>query len=109
MKRWLLILLCALLPLQLAWASAVGLCGEHQASAAAHCLQQGDAGPVDAGGSLGMDSGCDHCQAHGAPPLQELALAGAERLSDAALTRSAARPPAPPPERPERPNWRCRA
>lgn len=104
MRRCLLLLICLVLPVQLAWASAVGLCDHAPASDAAHCVQHDGADPMDAG-SLDLESDCSHCQAHGAPLIGVLAVLGDTRLADVRVREDSSRPPAPPRARPERPNW----
>lgn len=106
MKRWLLVLLCIVLPLQQAWASAVGLCGEHEAPAALHCLEHGDAELDAAEPALpGLDPGCEHCQAHGAPLIPMLVLALDTERADETVDAAPPHTPTPPRARPERPNW----
>ena len=113
MRRLLLVLLLAFMPLQSIWAAAAAYCGHEVAPAAAHFghhahQHHGDADgekatPSPAKAALDMD--CHAChgmsnvlhQDSSAAPLwvQELQRAPAVRFTL----------PTPSPQRPERPNW----
>jgi hypothetical protein len=115
MRRWLSILLLALLPAQFSWAAVAGYCrheanpaaahpGHHEHSQPGHA--EGIAGsPADTPDGAMLDMDCGHCQGHctGLPVTPETAcldtvsgrpVADADRLS-----------PAPAPMPPERPQW----
>lgn len=117
MKRCLLLLLCVLLPLQLAWAAGVGAplgCDHHDAPMAhAASVDPGDAGDHAAHGGDAADApccpdasaGCGHCHGIGAPLMLQLPLTGVSLLGDEPADAAPARTSAPPAPRPERPNW----
>ncbi|WP_374658490.1 hypothetical protein [Inhella sp.] len=115
MKRCLLLLLCVLLPLQLAWASGVGQgCGVgHEHHAAAMTLDHGadatihhadadtDAEPCCPDGA----ADCGHCHGIGAPLALQVPATGLSPRADEAALAPRVRATAPPSARPERPNW----
>jgi hypothetical protein len=98
MRRWLVVLLLVLMPLQMSWAAAASYC-EHEIGAgadhfghhdlAAHGHGHGDGGAVpddavssDAATSPAPTTDCGHCHGYGAglvavmPSLQAQALSG---------------------------------
>lgn len=113
MRRFLLIVLLAFLPLQSIWAAAAGYCGHEAAPQASHfghhAHQHQDPGAQpDSGSGLVkalLDLDCHSC--HG------VCSAMALERSDPPLWLPSQRPslwvrsvlPVPSPERPERPNW----
>lgn len=97
MKRWLLILLIALLPIQFSWAAVGAYCGDEHESSHEHALhaqtsEQGDASAYDevsadsasASGFDLLDADCDsHCHGHSTP----LSVAAISLVVDSADTR----------------------
>ena len=53
----------------------------------------------------GLDPGCEHCQAHGAPLIPMLVLALDTERADETIDAAPPNTPTPPRARPERPNW----
>ncbi len=117
MRRLLLLILLAFLPLQSIWAAAAGYCSHEQSPAVAHFGHHGhphhgadasgahDAGALGKIAQAGADLDCHSC--HGsanALPLQ--AEAPPLRLGAGPLATFLLPPlRAPAPLRPERPNW----
>lgn len=113
MRRFLLIVLLAFLPLQSIWAAAAGYCGHEAAPQAGHFghhVHQHQDERADTAGSnalskAALDLDCHSCHGVCSAVEPERAglhlLQGGQRLQP--LVRS--RLPAPNPERPERPNW----
>ncbi|MFN7725727.1 MAG: hypothetical protein ACK5QH_11710 [Rubrivivax sp.] len=131
MRRWFVLLMLALLPLQFSWAAVAGYCGHggeqaeqhfghhrhsHPAADAAHGAAQADHLPVDVGTAevdLGEDQpaqadlclDCGHC--HGGCNL--MPAAPPTLPGQPAAVRPSVAPgtalPALAPQRPERPQW----
>jgi hypothetical protein len=118
MRRWLLVLLMACLPLQLSWAAVAAYCQHEQAPAQAahfghHAHQHHDQGAAakqdghaDKKRLQAVDDDCGTCQLGHAQPL----LTDAPALAPPALPPRVARQPGLPdshiPALPERPDWR---
>ncbi len=125
MRRWLVLFLLVLLPLQFTWSAAAAYCeheSEHESTRQAqhfghHVHAHGDAagdashakkpaGADKAKGKLTVDSDCGNCHLSAAKPVPAttMSLAGpATRLPRAgADKRFSTRAP----DHPERPNWR---
>lgn len=122
MKRWLLILLIALLPIQFSWAAVGAYCGDEHESSHEHALHaktpaQGDVAAHDDAGSdsrstsgLGFDFDCgNHCHGHST----SLPAAAYSLAADGAGTRwideLVVRPIQLTQLRPERPQWQTLA
>jgi hypothetical protein len=111
MHRVLVLLVTFLLPLQFAWGAVTAYC-QHETGAASkhfghheHVHKAEHAKSADAGG-WGHDNDCGTCHAAGLT-----ALAGRSQAlpqfagSEAPVLMVPRRPPAPPPDTPERPQW----
>ena len=118
MRRWLVILLLALLPLQFSWAAVAAYCGHetgrqaqhmghhaHQHGDQAQALADLDSAPADQAAPAGFDLDCGHCHGAGAsmpaPVGDLLRPAPAARTASAAEGRLRTRAQTPP----ERPQW----
>jgi hypothetical protein len=113
MKRVLLLLLCWVLPLQLAWAGAgLSVCGsahgaemQHSAHAPGHDGHDGHGAAVSEACCPDAAADCGHCHGPGTPLAQRLMVPNAPALAEALAAPPARRASAPPGARPERPNW----
>ncbi len=116
MKRWLLILLIALLPVQFSWAAVGAYCGDEHEASEDHAFHGNKAGPsaqtsdgthgpdVDADRSLDIECG-KHCHGHltsmpAGTPDEEVEARQSPLIGDHAVL--ALRQPE---VRPERPQW----
>lgn len=124
MRRWFVILLLCLLPLQFSWAAVAAYCGhegnkpaqhlghhehQHAGDDAASSAHAGSSKTTDSGSPAGFDFDCGHC--HGScasvamPAEPMVPSAGAApwvaSLQDALRTRAQSPP--------ERPQWRVLA
>jgi len=113
MRRWPIILLLALLPLQLSWAAVSVYCQHESGAAAQHFghhehQHHADETPKDDSGpkTLGaVDADCPVCHAgcatvlHASQVMPVLYSAADMHVGEQALLAS------PPPTLPERPNW----
>ena len=107
MKRWLLVLLTVLLPLQLAWANVADYCGDaHQVSSAHGSHQHAALDPADDDvGDAGTEFDCGHCHGHSAAILLRLELSRLPQHSLESFAMAPVRTTRPPSPRPERPQW----
>ncbi|MDA8521157.1 cation efflux protein, CzcI family [Acidovorax sp. NCPPB 4044] len=112
MRRWLLIFLLTLLPLQFTWAEAAGYCA-HEPTAASqhfgHHVHQHE-GPADSGVdgaalSGDADQDCSACHAGCAIALIARSQPDVPALRAEHALRTQGTPLAPPPALPDRPNW----
>lgn len=119
MRRFLAIVLLALLPLQLSWSAVASYCGHETESAghfghhdhahhsdAAHDADgpaEGDAPAAEALGAAHAD--CSHC--HGSCSVMPMVQQAAPTVAASALPRAGTGPAsgAQTPDRPERPQW----
>lgn len=114
MRRWLVIFLLGLLPLQFTWAAAAGYCVHESGSAVKHFghhvhvhknAKTPDDARKDASGKTFADADCPFCHLSAPPLIPELTACAAIQGHGAV---AAVDPPAPPSARadtPERPNW----
>lgn len=105
-KRWLLIVLLLLVPLQFGWAGVSAACADeagfvhlHEADGEDHA----EASAEEEGG------GCQHCHAHLTPLPSRHHLAAAASAAQALGAAPAPRRASAPGLRPERPQWIARA
>ena len=120
MRRWLLIFIVVLLPLQLSWAAVASYCQhesdtaitsqhlghhehQHEADAAPSATEHTSANTTTATGAVDVDCGTCHAGCS-TPMLQSLTLVMA-KLSPALHSTSALRLSSQPASLPERPNW----
>ncbi len=121
MRRWLLIFLMVLLPLQLSWAAVASYC-EHESSGATtqhlgHHEHQHeiDAGPVDSsngkttGTSGAVDLDCGTCHAGGCAVMLQPLKVLMVKLPSKTHSEPALHLASQPASLPERPNWACLA
>ncbi|WP_411565004.1 cation efflux protein, CzcI family [Rubrivivax sp. A210] len=115
MRRWLAMLLLALLPLQFSWAAAAVYCGHESGEPARHLghhehQHEGQAGldkdgaPVDQGAPAGFDLDCGHCHVSFASlPAPAASLSSALRAPHPVVQAEVAvrTLPQSPPERPQ--------
>ncbi|CAM3601221.1 cation efflux protein, CzcI family [Paracidovorax anthurii] len=111
MRRWLLIFLLTVLPLQFTWAEAAGYCAHEPTAASQHFghhvhQHDGSAGAShDASFSGDADQDCGACHAGCAIALIARSLPGAQVIRAEHVPQAQGMPLAPPPALPERPNW----
>ncbi len=112
MRRWLLLLLLTLLPIQWTWAEAAGYCAHEPAAAMQHfghhAHQHAEAsGDDDASASslADIDQDCGACHAGCAIALIGRALPAAPSVMAAHPSQAPGTPLTPPPSLPDRPNW----
>ena len=112
MRRFLIILVLAWLPIQTSWAALSVYCGHETAVAAkahtGHHEHQHEDARADSG-SAGADAGGAHSDCavcHAAASITAQGAAGWDGgANGAAPTPGAINAPAPPPGQPERPKW----
>ncbi|UUX96647.1 cation efflux protein, CzcI family [Aquabacterium sp. J223] len=120
MRRWLILCLLAMLPLQFSWASAAVYCQHETSSEARHfghhqhehkaasgtCGTNADGQDPAKGGGLSVDNDCGYCHLSVAKTLQVQSLE-VPTLKGPAIQDAAVGPlPTRDPDRHERPNWR---
>ena len=111
MRRWLLLLLLAVLPLQFASAAAASYCA-HEAGVAKHFghhEHQHEKGSQEAGSqagsALGGDADCGYCHLGAAHPLLQSFVSSASRLQVAPAAGPLPSFGSRDPDSLERPNW----
>lgn len=121
MRRWLILLLLAMLPIQFTWAAAAPYCAHesgHEAPSSArhvghheheHQAASGEAQPAPDGQDVAQPAGdndCGYCHLGAARPVQADAV-GVPALNGRKLPDNAVHPlQTREPDRRERPNWR---
>lgn len=76
MRRWLILALLFVLPLQFAWSAAAAYCAHEEAPARAHVghhVHEHKSSAADKAGKLVADTDCGYCQLSLAKPLLPLA------------------------------------
>ncbi|MDT0137109.1 hypothetical protein [Acidovorax sp. PRC11] len=112
MRRWLLLLLLTLLPIQWTWAEAAGYCAHEPAAALQHFghhahqhAEASGSGDASVSSLAGIDQDCGACHAGCALALIDLSLPCVSPVMEALPPRTAGALRAPPPALPDRPNW----
>jgi hypothetical protein len=110
MRRFLLLVIAVLLPLQLAWGAVSGYCQHESGTASKHFAHHEHVHKAEAKKAVDLkvapDNDCSTCHGIGVTalvgPQAALPVLGLGTQSRAATTRA---PPSLPPEFPERPQW----
>lgn len=120
MRRWLAILLLALLPLQFSWAAVADYCmhesdvasdhvGHHDHADHGHGAGLDDSAKSDGSSSTAADFDCSHCHGHCAGMPDVPADLNAQAMSGAPSSLAEAPSAEHLPAQPERPQWACLA
>lgn len=119
MRRWLILLLLAFLPLQFSWAAVARYCGHETSAAAGHIghhdhaghshaakdVDAGQAGQADGTASGASNLDCGHCHGHFAGMVDGVAAFAPRALAGTPPGRVDCACAEHTPAQPERPQW----